>query len=240
MVLIAITGELGIGKTLTLAYLAWNNWYFKKRKIFTNFTLYGIPHVRIVKLDDFFKMIPEKETEEEILKGQEKAFFGDELWRWASARMIGLGARERNEMINRILLASRKANTHIYYTCQLFSLIDKNIRQITDLLMKPMLSADHSYCKVLVYGIIEGKLLQPLQPFYFNTEPIYAIYNTYERVADLVVDSEDESEPQEVLIPIEKNPAWKKYCRDVLGIDPDSEIFRKKCEEIEKGLRGYV
>lgn len=240
MVLIAITGELGIGKTLTLAYLAWNNWYYKKRKIFTNFTLYGIPHIKIRRLDDFFKMIPEKETEEEILSGEEKAFFGDELWRWCSSRMIGLGARERNEMINRILLASRKANTHIYYTCQLFSLIDKNIREITDLLMKPIMSADHSYTKVLVYGIIEGKYLQPMQPFYFVNEAIYAIYNTYERVADLIMNDENYEEPKEVLIPIEKNPAWKKYCKDYLGIEPDSEEFKKKCEEIEKGLRGYV
>ena len=153
--------------------------------------------------------------------------------------MIGLGARERNEIINRILLASRKANVTVAYTCQLFSLIDKNIRNITDLLMKPQLSPDHSYCKVYVYGIIEGKMLQPMSPFYFNTESIFAIYNSYERVQDLVVSEEEESELKPVTIPITKNPAWKKYCRDLLGIDINSEEFKRYSEKILKGLKGY-
>jgi len=77
MVLIAITGELGVGKTLTLAFLCWNNWYYKKREIYTNFTLYGIPHIKITRLHDFFKLIPIKATEEEILSGKEKFFAGD-------------------------------------------------------------------------------------------------------------------------------------------------------------------
>ena len=81
IVLVSITGELGVGKTLTLAYLAWNNYYYKKREIFTNFTLYGIPHIKIQRLSDFFKLIPVEVTEEEILGGKEKAFLGDELWR---------------------------------------------------------------------------------------------------------------------------------------------------------------
>lgn len=137
-------------------------------------------------------------------------------------------------------MASRKANVTVAYTCQLFSLIDKNIRNITDLLMKPQLSADHSYCKVEVYGLIEGKFLLPMQPFYYNCEPIYAIYNSYERVQDLVVSEDKEkSELKPVTIPITKNPAWKKYCRDFRGIEPDSEEFKRYSEKTLKGLKGY-
>lgn len=239
IVLIAITGELGVGKSLALAYLCWNNWYFKRRTIATNFNLYGIPHIKIKTIEHFFKFIPEKETEEDILKGEEKFFGGDDFWRWISSRCIGLGSKQKNEIISRILMASRKAFVTVTYTTQLFSMIDKNIRQITDLLMKPQLSADHSYCKVYVYGIIEGKYLQPLQPFYFNTEPIIAIYNTYERAGNIVMDSNPEADIKEVVLPIEKNPAWKKYCLD-LGIDISSKEFLDKCKEVIEGLKRGV
>ena len=46
----------------------------------------------------------------------------------------------------------------------------------------------------------------------------------------------DSEPPKEEIIPIEKNPAWKKFCRDYWGIEPDSEEFKKKCREIEEGL----
>jgi hypothetical protein len=231
--------NFGIGKTLTLSYLAWNNWFFKKRKIATNYNLYGIPHYRIKTIGQFFNFIPEKETEEDILKGEEKWFGGDDFWRWVSSQAFGLGSRKKKELIERILMASRKAFVTVNYTTQLFSLIPSNIKNITDLVMKPILSPDQSYCKVYVFGLIEGHLLQPMQPFYFNTEPIYAIYNTYERVAEVLMDNEGEAEPELVENNwlIENNSAWKRYCINTLNIKLDSEEFMKKNSEVMEGLK---
>jgi hypothetical protein len=230
------TGELGVGKTLTLSYLAWNNWYYKHRIIASNYTLYGIPHTRINTIGQFFKFIPEKETEKEILEGQEKWLGGDDFWKWIGSRCVGMGAKQRNEIINRILMASRKAFVTVSYTTQLFSMVDKNIRDITDLLFKPVLSPDMRYCKVYVYGVVEGRLLQPMQPQYFMTEPIFATYNTFERASNISMD-EKEEELTEQYIPIEKNPAWKRYCKVFLGIDIDSDEYKKKCAEIDAGLK---
>ena len=237
MVLVCITGELGVGKTLTLAYLVWNNWYFKGREIFTNFTVYGIPFVKIRYLNDLFKVIPEEVTEEEILHGTEKALLFDELWKVLSSRMVGLGARRKNEIINRILMASRKANVTLYYTTQLFSMIDKNIRNITDLLMKPQFGPAKAYCKVYVYGIIEGKFLQPMQPYYFIPQSIFPIYNTYEVASGIELEGEsDEEELKPKIVPITKNPAWKKYCRDELGLDIEGQEFIDYSKKVAKEL----
>lgn len=236
IVLIAVTGELGVGKTLTLAYLLWNNWYFKKRKIYSNITIYGIPFCRINSIESFLKYFPKETTEEEILNPQERAFGGDEFWKLVSSRMIGIGARKKNEIINSILMASRKKRFHVYYTTQLFSMIDKNIRQITDLLMKPQLSVDKSYTKLYVFGIVEGKFLQPLQPMYFINEPIYAIYNTYEVAPDFEIERSEYDSDEEIIIPITKNPAWKVYLRDTYGIQPDSDAFFEYSKKVAKGL----
>lgn len=244
MVLVMITGELGVGKTLTLTYLAWNNYYYKKRKIASNYTLYGIPYYPIRSVREFFAFIPPQTTEEEILKGEEKAFFGDDFWKWVGTQTLGLGSKKKSEIIKRILMASRKAFVTVFYTTQLAKLIKPEIREVTDLLMKPILSPDKSYCKVLVYGLQEGKYLIPMQPLYFNTEPIMAMYNTFEVAYEVEMDMEEEEmlEPPkgfklvEEFNPIETNPAWMKYCRDVLGIDINSRAFKKKCENIQKGL----
>ncbi|MEM1553153.1 MAG: hypothetical protein QXH03_10885 [Candidatus Bathyarchaeia archaeon] len=240
-----ITGELGVGKTLTLTYLAWNNYYYKKRKIASNYTLYGIPFYPIRTVREFFTFIPPKTTQEEILSGEEKAFFGDDFWKWIGTATLGLGAKKKSEIIKRILMASRKAFVTVFYTTQLAKLIKPEIREVTDLLMKPVLSPDKSYCKVYVYGLSEGKYLHPMQPIYFNTEPIIAMYNTYEVAyeAELDIDEEESFEdiPKgfklvEEFNPISENPAWMKYCRDVLGIKINSKEYFKKCEEIQKGL----
>lgn len=246
MVLVMITGELGVGKTLTLTYLAWNNYYYKKRKIASNYTLYGIPFYPIRTVKEFFAFIPPKTTEEEILSGEEKAFFGDDFWKWIGTATLGLGTKKKAEIIKRILMASRKAFVTVFYSTQLAKLIKPEIREVTDLLMKPVLSPDKSYCKVYVYGLMEGKYLHPMQPLYFNTEPIIAMYNTYEVAYEAELDMSDEDlqleeAPKgfklvEEFNPIETNPAWKKYCRDILGINIDSSQFKKKCDEIQKGI----
>lgn len=56
MVLFAIVGELGAGKTLALSYLAWNNWFKKGRRIFSNYDFYGFPYTKVDSIPDLEKM----------------------------------------------------------------------------------------------------------------------------------------------------------------------------------------
>jgi len=67
MVLMAIVGSLGIGKTLALTYLAWRN-YRKGVKIYANYDL-KIPYTPVKTIKD-------------VLNMKEGFFAGDELWNW--------------------------------------------------------------------------------------------------------------------------------------------------------------
>jgi hypothetical protein len=117
MVLLCITGELGTGKTLALTYLAYRN-YLEGQKIYANYLLYGIPFY-------YVRTIPQLE------QMQDGFFAGDELWSWTDARCP---LKKRTQIVNRIILRSRKENLTIAYTAQSFSQIDMRVRNITDYL----------------------------------------------------------------------------------------------------------
>jgi len=208
MVLIAIVGELGVGKTLTLTYLAWRNWYTKKREICSNYTLYGIPFTPIKTVEDLERMIPAKTpTLEELLKIKEVFFAGDELWRWIDARcaLLDISERERkrvkNKFITDILAASRKAFVTIAYTTQTIGQIDKRIRQVTDFVAYPIMKG--SICHVRFFIGPRPTAAAMDKDIRFPTEPFYALFNTYERVYPL----EEGYVSQKTFYPIMKNPA---------------------------------
>jgi len=209
MVLIGFFGELGSGKTLGLTYFAWNNFFYLGRKIFSNYTLFGIPFTPVKTIGDFFKMIPPETTDEEILSGVEKFFAGDELWKWAESQTVGKGSVEKKKIVDDILGASRKSFVTIGYTTQRLKKIDPTIREITDIVIYPELSADKkSYLKLLPipYGgstVMEPIIIKPL--------PFFAMYNTYQKIPQLIMSNETS---EEVYIPIEKNSALIKFFID--------------------------
>jgi ABC-type oligopeptide transport system ATPase subunit len=45
MVLFAIVGELGSGKTTCSTFLALKNWYLRGKKTFSNYHLFKIPYI---------------------------------------------------------------------------------------------------------------------------------------------------------------------------------------------------
>lgn len=67
MVLIAIVGELGSGKTLTMTYLLWKQWFANGARVFANYHLFKIPYMFVGSMKTF----------NEIREG---VFGGDELW----------------------------------------------------------------------------------------------------------------------------------------------------------------
>jgi hypothetical protein len=235
MVLVGIIGELGIGKTLTLTYLAWNNWFWKKRRVCSNYTLYGIPFTPIKTVEDLQKMIPaETPTLEELLNIKEVCFVGDELWRWIDARCSIMDANEkerkkiRNKFITDILAASRKAFVTVIYSSQTLMQVDKRIRDVTDFSVYPIIK--HNICKAGFFIGPRADARNMDHDIRFFCEPFFAMYNTYERVKSL----EEGYLSDEILMPVEKNPAWIKYLKD-MGYN-DEQIV-KECIAVEEALR---
>lgn len=213
IVLFAIVGELGSGKTLTLTYLAWHNWLHRGRRIYSNLTLYGFPFTKVTSVDDLDRM---------------REGFGafDELWlsisSWSRSKKI--------EFITSILLKSRKRGLTICFTTQSISQINKRIREVTDFLAYALMSVDNSYCRVEIFRGPKpsiGTRMKP--PIYFNVEPVIAMYNTYEEVKPLIPKEEAEKlnlpVSEEVFIPITQNPAWIRYLRSK-GIRTKDRILK--------------
>lgn len=219
MVLFCIVGELGAGKTLGLAFLTWNNWFKKGRRIFSNFNLYGFPYTKIETIPD--------------LDNMSSGFFaGDELWSWLDSWE---GKSEKKRLISSILLKSRKRDITIAYTTQTLQQIVKRIRDVTDFTAYPIMSGDGTWCRMNIFRgtrLIPAMLVNPAR--YFNVESVVAMYNTYEEIKPI----EMEGKSVEMYNPIRTNPAYFGYCREVLGIKSDKEII-KRADMIEKLINPY-
>jgi hypothetical protein len=230
--LVAILGNLGKGKTLTLTYLAWNNFFIRRKKIYSNYDLYGIPYTKITTIGSLEALMPLED--ENVLNKQEVVFLGDELWRWVSARTIGKGAKAMKDLIDRILLGSRKAFVTVIYTTQNLAQIDPWVRRTTDLFIYPIL-----YNGILNIYFLSNPVSNPTleqlykystdKPLRVIAEPFYAMFNTYQRVPPLQDGYDDMVER---VVNIRKNPALQRY----IFIDrrKDAEYFEKYCQHIEK------
>lgn len=117
----AIIGNMGAGKTATLAYLA-KHFYARGDNIYTNFKINDINHKYVLSTGDI----------DNVKFG--KAFY-DEFWLWLDSRSSSYD--EYNKKISDILLKSRKRGYDITYTLQGFYQIDKRIRNVTDYILVP-------------------------------------------------------------------------------------------------------
>lgn len=208
MVLFSIVGELGSGKTLALAYLSWHNWYHRNRIIYSNFHLYGFPF-------NLVRSIPQLE------KMKSGVFAGDELWLYIDSWG---GKTKKQKLISSILLKSRKRDITIIFTTQSISQINKRIRDVCDFISYPMISVDNSYTRIEIFRgprASIGTRINP--PIYFNNEPIFACFNTYEEIPPI---KEEDIEPKEMFLPILQNPAWIRYLKKEKGITTRDKIIR--------------
>ena len=214
MVLFSIVGELGSGKTLALTYLAWHNWFHRNRRIFSNYNLYGFPFTKVNTVPDL-----------DSIKEGFCAF--DELWlsisSWSRSKQI--------EFITSILLKSRKRHLTISFTTQTIAQINKRIREVTDFLAYALMSTDNSYTRLEIFRgprASIGTRINP--PIYFNNEPVYAMFNTYEEVKPLIPKEEAEQMKlpicKEMFLPIIENPAWIRYLKKEKGITTRDKIIK--------------
>ena len=165
MVLMAIVGRLGEGKTLALTYFILRN-YWKGRKIYSNYHLNKIPYIYVSNPEDIENM-------------NEGFFAGDEIWTWADSRLSG---SHKNKFITSVLSKSRKRGINITYTCQYFKSVDIRMRTVTDFIAIPSLNASESICRVSVYSVPDYTLQQV---FKFRTAPVFPLYDTKEEVKEL-------------------------------------------------------
>lgn len=170
MALMAIIGELGSGKTLSLTYLLWRNWYYKRKIIYANYTLYGIPYYKIRTVSDL----------DRIRNGYVGA---DEMWIWIQTAG---GERIKKKIIIDILRRSRKRKLTYAYTSQTLDQINPIIRKINDFVAYPILNPNNTVCKLMIFAGPKGKTL--LKTHYFYTAPIFRMYDTNEEVEDLIDD----------------------------------------------------
>ncbi len=161
MVLMAIVGGLGSGKTLSLTYLAYRN-YLKGLRIFSNYWL-GFPHVKITKTSQLEKMV-------------EGFFAGDELWLWLDSRV---SSSKRNRIVGKILISSRKKDVNFCYTTQSFNQVDVRIRRVTDFIAQPVLTPREDWCRLIVFSYPS---LEYVKQFKFRTSKFFPLFKTREIV----------------------------------------------------------
>ncbi len=166
-------------ETLCLTYLAWKN-YMKGMKLFSNYKLKGMPHLRIRDTEDIINM-------------REGFAALDELWTWVDARQSG---KKKNKFITLVLAKSRKRGLDIAYTTQRFYNIDIRVRQVTDLIVIPQMSSSGNFCTVRVYE--NPMTAEPVKVMKFYARAIYPLYDTNEEVDEFDFDEMDDDKKEKV------------------------------------------
>jgi len=158
--LIAIIGDLGSGKTLTLTFFALM-YYVSNRTVYANYHL-AFPHVYVSDINML----------NEIRYG---GFFGDELWLWIDSRA---SSSARNRFVSMILAKSRKRKLDIFYTTQIFRQIDLRIRRLTDIIIIPNFDRTTNVCKVEVFN----KAGERIKRFSYRGDLLFNLYDTEEEI----------------------------------------------------------
>ncbi|MEM1544341.1 MAG: zonular occludens toxin domain-containing protein [Candidatus Methanomethylicia archaeon] len=172
----AIVGELGTGKTLSLTFLAWHYYlkWQKSRPIYANY------HLNLYYLDKDRKInyIPYKyiSSPEELDQIRNGFFAGDELWIWLDSRAT---ATKKNRFTSMILLKSRKRDMDVVYTTQSFGQVDKRVRTVTDFIAFPILSRNNNYCQLFIFTNHTFRFMKKLK---FYAPAFFNMYNTAEEI----------------------------------------------------------
>jgi hypothetical protein len=170
-------GELGAGKSLTILYelLRWMKTH-PGIHVYSNMPLIGIEFTRIDDPDILFNI------------DRESAVILDELWHIADSRK---SMSVVNDIMNMLLIRSRKRHWFVGYTQQHWMQTDKRIRFITELWIEPRMIKPWLNMK---YYSKEGTLLgertvdasqfwdrfdSEADPYTLNVERLEALYKKY-------------------------------------------------------------
>jgi Zonular occludens toxin (Zot) len=216
MVLIAILGSMGEGKTLGATYLAYRKYAKDGLNIFANY------HIKFPPLPE------EKKTPnisflrgiDDVMNMRDGYAVLDELWTSMDSRQSN---SKKNKFITNVLLKLRKRGVNVAYTCQSFHQVDKRVRDVTDFIAKPHLNRDETICRLEIFSMPDMNLVKIRK---FPTTPFFKFYDTNEEVGSLFGD-DDESKLREIN---KENDAKKKEFID----DGDDDIPEEVDDTIEE------
>ena len=184
MVLFNVTGSMGSGKTTGAVCLTFKNWLFKRQRVFSNMPLFKIPYYFI----DHIGQIASMKNGFVLL---------DEGWLIMDSRM---SLSKRNRFSSHILSRSRKRSLTYMMTVQVLSAIDSRVRRVTDFTATPLLNAQETNCKILIFTGGYPKKESYMKSFYFKTPIIFDMFDT-----EYEIDMKDEGEDVEPKIIFQTN-----------------------------------
>jgi hypothetical protein len=180
MALVNIVGELGIGKTMSLTYLGWRNWFLKGLKIYSNIHLFKIPYIFIDGLN-------------KLNNCEEGYVLIDEWWTLYDSR---LSRTQKNIAGANILARSRKKHLTYVGTSQVADAVEGRIRKVLDFTFYPMMNREETIIKLLMFrGGSVKKASHFMKAFYFRTELVKNMFWT-----DELVETADESKEEEIIV----------------------------------------
>lgn len=217
MTLTAIIGGLGSGKTLLMTYLG----YHMSRTIYSNYKL-NFTNYRALDLLDLLNLPNNINV------------FLDELTAWLDSRV---SAKATNRYLSYIFLQSRKMNTDIYATCQLFGSVDLRFRELSDVIIECEAVNEMKYNDMIVpeffvYRIYDRNKgsFSVKKLMYSDALPIFEMYNTYE-----IVEPIDKNELEAEIIKRDSR-LLKKKLREIIN-QIDDDVIEPTKDVIESALQ---
>jgi len=151
-------GDLGSGKTLVLVKEALRYYLAKRGKVYSNIELVGIDYEKICSAEMLFDL---KVGCFVLL---------DELWHMADSRK---GMSVVNDVMNMLMLRSRKRSWFVGYSEQWYTQLDLRIRFITDLWIQPQIARD------ILREDIYNKNADFLATRFYEAKPLFKYYDSY-------------------------------------------------------------
>lgn len=201
-----IFGKLGKGKTMALTYFAYKS-YLNGRTIYSNYKL-NFPFTPIVTLHD-------------LNKCRNGTVVLDEFWRTFRSRRA---MSKENELVDQMIMCSRKRNLNLYCTAQSVKFLDIDIRRICNYYYRPHLEQQTwinketgnpvevtalELLKIDCYGNLIGTITCDISANY-----LASLYDTYEEIGKLNSDVESSFTAKSK----EYEIALNKYIKKIDGI----------------------
>lgn len=168
--IIGLVGNLGRGKTLGMTMLGHYLYYETQYdNVVTNY-----------RTDLTTDYIENPVEFDDISQNTEGIYLLDEIWAWADSRKS-----QENDLMNEVVINSRKRGCLVIYTVQSLDMVDKRLRNNTDYFgicrhyEDVEVGRTHDVAQILLFDD-EGL---PVNKFTYNAETYYGTYDTDEEVA---------------------------------------------------------